>query len=122
MKPRFTSSGNWWPVASKGFETLKADKQSFTLTVQPNEFLINDKLFEAFRNFTVGDKANGLSAENINSQIEYAKSRIRAEIATANYSSEAGQQVLLETDPQILKAVESLPEARKLFVSIAANK
>jgi carboxyl-terminal processing protease len=106
----------------KGFENLKADRQNYTLTVQPGEFLVNDKLFEAFRNFTVADKANGLSTENINSQIDYAKSRIRTEIATANYSGEAGQQILLETDPQILKAVDALPEAKKLFVSIAANK
>lgn len=106
----------------KGFENFRADKQSFNVTVQPNEFQINDKLFEAFRAFVVADKANGLTAENINSQADYAKSRLRAEIATANYSSEAGQQVLLETDPQVLKAADALPEARKLFVSIAANK
>lgn len=106
----------------KGFENYRADKQSFELVVQPNEFLINDKLFEAFRAFTVADKVNGLSAENINKEIDFAKSRLRAEIATANYSSEAGQQVLLENDPQVLKAVESIPDARKLFVSIAANK
>lgn len=106
----------------KGFENYRADKQSFDLVVQPNEFLINDKLFEAFRAFTVADKANGLSAENISKEIDFAKSRLRAEIATANYSSEAGQQVLLENDPQVLKAVESIPDAKKLFVTIAASK
>jgi hypothetical protein len=90
--------------------------------VQPNEFLINDKLYEAFRAFTVADKLNGLNAENIDKEIDFAKSRLRAEIATANYSSEAGQQVLLENDPQVLKGVESIPDARKLFVTIAANK
>ncbi|MND08555.1 hypothetical protein D3C83_312620 [compost metagenome] len=63
-----------------------------------------------------------MTAENINKEIDFAKSRMRAEIATANYSSEAGQQVLLENDPQVLKAVESIPDARKLFVAIAANK
>jgi carboxyl-terminal processing protease len=106
----------------KGFENYRADKQSFDLVVQPNEFLINDRLFETFRAFTVGDKANGLSAENINKEIDFARSRLRAEISTANYSSEAGQQVLLENDPQVLKAVESIPDSRKLFVTIAANK
>jgi carboxyl-terminal processing protease len=106
----------------KGFENYRAEKQSFALVVEPGEFLINDKLFEAFRAFTASDKANGLTAENINKEIDFAKSRLRAEIATANYSSEAGQQVLLENDPQVLKAVESIPDARKLFVAIAANK
>jgi carboxyl-terminal processing protease len=106
----------------KGFENYRAEKQSFNLVVQPNEFLVNDKLFEAFRAYTVGDKLSGLTAENINKEIDFAKSRLRAEIATANYSSEAGQQVLLENDPQVLKAVESIPEAKQLFVTIAAKK
>jgi carboxyl-terminal processing protease len=98
----------------KGFENLKRDKQSFAATIEPNDLTVNDKLFEAFRAFTTADKANGLTAENINSQIDYAKSRIREELATANYSTEAGAQVLLEVDPQLMKAVESISEAKKL--------
>jgi len=104
----------------KGFENYKAEKQSFKLSVMNDEFVVSDKLFEAFRAFTAADKANGLTAENINTQIDYAKARIRMEIATANYSSEAGQQVLLEVDPQVLKGVEQIPEAGKLFKSIGA--
>ncbi|HEY0429346.1 MAG TPA: S41 family peptidase [Pyrinomonadaceae bacterium] len=106
----------------KGFENYRAEKQNFSLVVQPNEFQISDKLFEAYRAFTASEKLNGLSAENINSQVDYAKSRLRAELATANYSSEAGQQVLLENDPQVLKGIESIPDARQLFVTIAAKK
>jgi carboxyl-terminal processing protease len=106
----------------RGFENYRAEKQSFSLVVQPTEFQITDRLFEAYRAFTIGEKLNGLSAENINSQADFAKSRLRAEIATANYSSEAGQQVLLENDPQILKSIESIPQARQLFVDIASKK
>jgi len=106
----------------RGFENYRADKQSFSLVVQPTEFQITDRLFEAYRAFTVSEKLNGLSAENVNSQADFAKSRLRAEIATANYSSEAGQQVLLENDPQILKSIESIPQARQLFVDIASKK
>lgn len=111
-------------VAGKigGFESYKTTKQNYNLTVQNGEFLINDKLFEAFINYTVKNKENGLSAENINSEKEFAKSRLRAELATANNSSEAGQQVLLETDPQVLKAVEALPEAKKYLERNLANK
>ncbi|HEY8562960.1 MAG TPA: S41 family peptidase [Pyrinomonadaceae bacterium] len=98
----------------KGFEGYKRDKQSFAPTIEPNDLAVNDKLFEAFRQFAAADKTNGLTAENINSQIDYAKSRVREELATANYSTEAGAQVLLETDPQLLKAVEAVSEARKL--------
>ncbi len=104
-------------VAGKipGFEQFKADKQNFNLTVQPNEFQISDRLFEAFVNYTLKDKDSGLTAANITSQIDYAKSRLRADLATANNSTEAGQQVLLETDPQVLKAIDAMSEARKLL-------
>jgi carboxyl-terminal processing protease len=98
----------------KGFENYRREKQTFASTIEPGDLQVNDRLFEAFRNFTAAEKANGLTAENINSQADYAKARIREELATANYSTEAGAQVLLEIDPQLQKAVEAVNEARKL--------
>ncbi len=106
----------------KGFENFKVEKQNYNQTIEPNDLQINDKMLEAFRAFVVKDKENGLTAENINSQLDYARTRLREELATANYSTEAGQQVLLEQDPQILKAIDALPEARKLLGSFTANK
>jgi hypothetical protein len=58
-----------------------------------------------------------LTAENVSSQSDYAKSRLRQELATANYSTEAGVQVLLESDPQVLKAIEVMPKAANLVAS-----
>ncbi|MFN0138946.1 MAG: S41 family peptidase [Pyrinomonadaceae bacterium] len=104
-------------VAGKiaGFEAQKVEKQNFKQVLQPNEFSANDRLFEAFRSFTVADSKNGLTAENINSMADYARTRLREEIATANYSTEAGIQALLETDPQVLKAIEVMPQASGLL-------
>lgn len=104
-------------VAGKiaGFESYKVDKQNYNLTIDPNDLQINDKLFEAYRSYAVANKDLALTTEAINSQIDYAKMRIREELATANYSNEAGAQVLLEKDPQVLKAIESMPEAQKLI-------
>lgn len=97
-----------------GLESFRTDKQSFKPAVGPNDFVVGDKIFEAFRAFAAADKINGLTAENVNSQTEFAKARIRQELATSNYSYEAGIQVFLENDPQILKALESMPQAGKL--------
>ena len=105
----------------KGFENFKADKQNFDLTIAPTAFQINDKMLDAFRVFVAADRDNGLTAANVNSQPDYAKSRLREELATANYSTEAGQQVLLETDPQVLKAIDQVPEAKKLTGTFTAN-
>ena len=104
-------------VAGKipGYEAQKVEKQSFKQVLQPNEFSVNDRLFEAFRTFAAGEAKNGLTAENINSMADYARTRLREEIATANYSTEAGIQALLETDPQILKAIEVMPQASGLL-------
>ncbi len=99
----------------KGFENYKVDKQNYKQTVAPGDFQISDNLLNAFRAFAAQDEKSGLSAANINSQVDYVKARIREEIATANNSSEAGQQVLLESDPQVLKAIDAIVEAKKLL-------
>ncbi len=106
----------------QGFENFKIDRQDHDLTIQPDALQIGDKLFEAFRQFTISVKEAGLSAENINSQVEFAKTRLREELATANHSNEAGIQVLLETDPQILKAIEAVAEARNMVEKNVALK
>ncbi|MBK9769161.1 MAG: hypothetical protein IPP63_20385 [Chloracidobacterium sp.] len=103
-------------VAGKisGLETYRTERQNFRANVAAGEFAVNDRLLDAFRGFTSNEKANGLTSENLNSQLDYCRTRIREELATANYSTEAGVQVLLETDPQILKAIESMSQAAKL--------
>jgi carboxyl-terminal processing protease len=106
----------------KGLESYKTEKQNYNQTVGANDFIIDNKLLDAFRAFVVKDKANGLTPENINSQLDYAKSRLRGELATANNSTEAAQQVLLETDPQVLKAIDAMSEAKKLLGMMTANK
>ena len=110
-------------VAGKvaGHEDFKVEKQNFRQTLQASEFSVADRVFDAFRVFAASDKANGLSADNISSQAEYARMRLREEIATANYSTEAGVQVLLESDPQILKAIEAMPKAAEMVATFAKN-
>jgi len=100
-----------------GFADKKVEKQSFRPTLQPGEFAINDRLFEAFRVYAAADPANGLTAANIDSQAEYARRRLREELATANYSTEAGTQVLLEADPQVLKALDAMSQAQGLVAA-----
>lgn len=103
-------------VAGKiaGFESYRVERQNFKDTLQPGEFALPDKLFEAFRSFAASDPKNGLSADNITAHADWSKMRLRDEIATANYSTEAGVQVLLEADPQVLKAIEVMPRAAEL--------
>jgi carboxyl-terminal processing protease len=111
-------------VAGKiaGFENSKVDRQSFAPSIAPADLQVSDKLYEAFKSFTATDPKSGLTAENIDSQADYAKTRIRLELATANYSNEAGVQVLLETDPQVAKALEVMPEAARARQTVAYSQ
>jgi hypothetical protein len=103
-------------VAGKigGFESYRVEKQSQARSIQPGSLLVTERLFDAFRQSTFSNKDSGLTAENIAADVEYSRIRLRQELATANYSNEAGVQVLLETDPQIIKATESMAMARNL--------
>lgn len=82
------------------------------------DFPVTDKVIEAFRNFVQSDKSFNLTGAQIDKEIEIAKLRLRFEIVTAAYSVDAGTRILLEKDPQLLKGVESLPDARRLAESI----
>lgn len=92
----------------KGFESYKTEKQSFATEILRNDLEINRNLFESYVSHAINNKEIGLAKATIDSQIDYVKSRLRAQIATAKYSNEAGIQALLENDPQVLKAVNIL--------------
>ena len=83
---------------------------------------LDDRLFEAFKSFAAADKENGLTPERVVAEADFAKTRIRLELATANFSNEAGIRALLEVDPQVLKAIEVMPEARKMLDTNLARK
>jgi len=111
-------------VAGKiaGFENLKVDHQNFNNSIAQNDLQISDKLYEAFRAATVADKNSGLTVANIDSLAAYARTRLRLELATANYSNEAGVQVLLENDPQVAKALEAIPDATRARQTVAYSR
>lgn len=97
----------------RGLESYKAERQSFAQTVSANDVIVSDKILDAFKAFVAADKSHGLTSAMVDSDAEYARVRIRQEMATALYSNEAGNQVLIESDPQILKALESMAEAAR---------
>lgn len=111
-------------VAGKigGFESYKVDQQNHAMDIQPGTFVISDRLLDAFRAYAAATKENGLLAQNISGEAEFAKSRLRLELATANYSNEAGIRVLLENDPQVSKALSVMPDARKILENNIALK
>ena len=46
------------------------------------------------------------------------KLRLHEEIITAAFSNDAGARILLDSDPQVLRALEALPDAKRLAESV----
>lgn len=106
----------------QGFERFRTGKQTFQNTVPEGGLQITDQLYEAFVGFAVSDSESGLSRANFAAEPEYARAKLKEQLATARYSSEAGQQVFSERDPQVLKAIESISQARQLVETIMVRK
>ena len=104
----------------KEFENLKADSQiKFGQRIRPNDFAISDKLFDNFKTFAVREWK--IPAEEISREKSFITERLRFHLATANYGSVAANQVLIENDPQLNKALEFLPRAEQ-FARAAEKK
>ena len=101
-----------------GLESYRVERQQFNHDLRPTDFAVTDKVLDAYRQFLNANSVYGLKAENINPELDFAKNRLREEMVSAAYSNETGQQVLLDVDPQILKAIEVLPDSKKLQESV----
>ncbi|MGI9108383.1 MAG: S41 family peptidase [Pyrinomonadaceae bacterium] len=97
-----------------GLEHYRVDKTLYGQFPRPTDFLINERVLEAFRAFARRDPASDLTAAQIDADLEYVKLRIREEIATAAHGTEAAIRALLDGDPQLLRALEVFPDAKRL--------
>ena len=97
-----------------GFEDYRIEKTRFGYNPRATDYPITDRVIDAFRNFLERDPKQRLSAANIDGEIDFVKMRLRSEIITAAYAGDAGNRVLLDGDIQILRAIEALPDAKRL--------
>ena len=86
------------------------------------ELAVNDKVLEAFREFVRRDKEFGLSVAQVDADLDYVKLRVRDDLITAAYGGDAAGRFLLEGDPQILRALELLPEAKTLAENVGGAR
>jgi carboxyl-terminal processing protease len=101
-----------------GLESYRVDKPLYDHDPRATDFPINDRVLEAFRNFVRKDAARHLADAQIDADLEFAKLRLRIEMVTAAFGADEGQRVLLESDPQALRAIGVLPEAKRLAESV----
>lgn len=104
-----------------GLEVYRIEKTVYDHVLRSTDYPITDRVVEAFREFVQRDGKLGLQPDQIDAEIDFVKLRIRDEIVTAAFASDAGARVLIDSDPQVLRALEALPEARRLAESVRSS-
>lgn len=105
---------------ARGFENYKlAAPVQYGARVRPSDFAVSPELAAAFAAFA--EKNFQIPAAQIGRETTFVKSRLRFNLATAATGGIAANQVLIESDAQVLKAIEVLPRARQLEAAAMQN-
>jgi carboxyl-terminal processing protease len=101
-----------------GLEAYRVDKVEYGHAPKATDFVITDRVLEAFRNYLRKDPSRHLQVAQADADLDFVKLRLREEMITAAFGADAGQRVLLESDPQALRAIGVLPDAKRLAESV----
>lgn len=97
----------------KGFEPYKVDKPIvFDHDIRKSDFPVTETLYQAFKSFAVSKYK--FSPAQIEKERTFIERALRAELVTAAYGSTTSLQVFNESDSQLGKAIELLPQAKQL--------
>ena len=95
-------------------ESYRVEKVQYGKNPRATDVPITDRVVEAFREFTRAHPDFQVTAAQIEEELDFVKLRLRQEIVTASFSNDAGARVLLDNDVQIIRALEALPDAKRL--------
>jgi carboxyl-terminal processing protease len=79
-----------------------------------HEFNVDDEVMHQFRNYLTKKNVRFSEAEIADNQ-DWIKRKIKQEVFMSTFGMQEGYKVLLESDPQVLKGVEAVPQARALY-------
>ncbi|HEY6660277.1 MAG TPA: S41 family peptidase [Pyrinomonadaceae bacterium] len=97
-----------------GLESYRVDKVQYGKSAKPTDFPISERVLEAFRNFVRTQPDFQVQPAHLDEDLDFARLRLRQEIVTAAFSNDAGARVLLDGDVQVLRALDALPDAKRL--------
>lgn len=89
----------------------------FYLGTKPNithSFEVDDRVMKEFRDYLTKKDVHYTEPE-IAENLDWIKRKIKQEIFMSTFGTAEGFKVLLEADPQLQKAIESIPQARALY-------
>jgi len=121
LDPAFLFTSELMVGKIRGFENYKTTGIiQFGQRIRLSDFTVSNELFETFKKYVADEKGWEISAEKINSEKEFIINRIKLNMAIASFGSVAANQLLIEEDLQVAKAIEVLPKAKQL--ALAAQK
>jgi carboxyl-terminal processing protease len=99
------------------FEGSVGNFTTYFLGTKPQvtkDFEVNDVVLAAFRRY-LDSKNIHYSDADIAANVDWIKQEIKKEVFVSVFGLPTGEEVELENDPQVLKAIEGLPQARALY-------
>jgi carboxyl-terminal processing protease len=78
------------------------------------QFEVDDAVMKSFRDYLTKHNVHYTEPEMAENQ-DWIKRKIKQEIFMSAFGQQEGFKVLLEADPQVQKAVDSIPQARALY-------
>lgn len=108
----------------KNYENYKITTRAarYGRRIKPADFPVTDELFASFKSFVARDANWKTLAPHLAKESEFVKTRLRYNLITAAFGSVAANQVLIEQDAQVAKAIEFLPRAEQLALAASRNR
>ena len=106
----------------KGFENYKvARPTNYGQRIRPVDYPVSDELLSIFKNYVSSEKDWKLTGQQISAEKDFVRTRLRYNLITAAFGVVASNQILIEDDAQVAKAVETLPRAGQLAAAARKN-
>lgn len=98
----------------EGFESYRSLPITFGQRIGAGTFPVSDGVIAKFTEYCDLSGSFRIDPAVIKREIGFIKTRLRYDIVMASYGAVSANQVLAESDPQVARAVESLPRSAQL--------
>jgi len=78
------------------------------------DFQVDDAIMKSFRDYLAAKNVR-YTEPDISENLDWIKRKIKQEVFLSTFGQQEGFKVELEADPQVQKAVDSIPQARALY-------
>ena len=124
LSPAFAFARDLVNGRIRGFESNRvAGGINFRHELKPEELVVTDAMFKAFREFATTDPAYKVNAAAIDRYRPFIELELRFNLVTASYGRVVGDRVFITMDdPQVAKAIDVVPKARDLAMGSSQSR